>query len=91
MDVAGLRVAALSVPSQQIDGDFYYFYKHEDGSLDLIVADVMGKGIPAALLAAATKSHFLEGPVPPDGTPGDGSSPSPRKSSRWPMPSWRSI
>ena len=26
----------------------------------MIVADVMGKGIPAALLAAATKSHFLE-------------------------------
>jgi phosphoserine phosphatase RsbU/P len=26
----------------------------------LIVADVMGKGVPAALLGAATKSHFLE-------------------------------
>ena len=26
----------------------------------MIVADVMGKGIPAALLGAATKSHFLE-------------------------------
>jgi sigma-B regulation protein RsbU (phosphoserine phosphatase) len=59
-DLRGLRVAALSVPSQQIDGDFYYFYKHEDRSADLIVADVMGKGIPAALLGAATKSHFLE-------------------------------
>lgn len=59
-DLRGLRVAALSVPSQQVDGDFYYFYKHEDQCVDLIVADVMGKGVPAALLAAATKSHFLE-------------------------------
>lgn len=59
-DLRGLHVAALSVPSQQIDGDFYYFYKHEDQRVDLIVADVMGKGIPAALLGAATKSHFLE-------------------------------
>jgi sigma-B regulation protein RsbU (phosphoserine phosphatase) len=59
-DLRGFRLAALSVPSQQIDGDFYYFYKHQDQRVDLIVADVMGKGIPAALLGAATKSHFLE-------------------------------
>ncbi len=59
-DVPGLHVAALTIPSQKIDGDFYYFYKHENRCLDLIVADVMGKGIPAALLAAATKSHFHE-------------------------------
>jgi sigma-B regulation protein RsbU (phosphoserine phosphatase) len=59
-DLPGLGVAALSIPSEKIDGDFYYFYKHEDQRVDLIVADVMGKGIPAALLGAATKSHFLE-------------------------------
>jgi sigma-B regulation protein RsbU (phosphoserine phosphatase) len=59
-DVPGLRVAALTIPSEQIDGDFYYVYQHENRCLDVIVADVMGKGIPAALLGAATKSHFLE-------------------------------
>lgn len=59
-DLRGLRVVAVSVPSQQVDGDFYYCYKHEDHRVDLIIADVMGKGIPAALLGAATKSHFLE-------------------------------
>jgi PAS domain S-box-containing protein len=59
-DVAGLRVAALTIPSQRIDGDFYDFFKHENQSLDVIVADVMGKGIPAALLAGATKSNVLE-------------------------------
>ena len=59
-DVAGLQVAALTIPSQRIDGDFYDFFKHENQSLDVIVADVMGKGIPAALLAGATKSNFLE-------------------------------
>ncbi len=59
-DVAGLQVAALTIPSQRIDGDFYDFFKHENQCLDVIVADVMGKGIPAALLAAATKSNFLE-------------------------------
>jgi sigma-B regulation protein RsbU (phosphoserine phosphatase) len=58
-DLPGVRVAALTVPSQQIDGDFYDFYKHSDYCLDVVVGDVMGKGVPAALLGAAIKSHFL--------------------------------
>jgi sigma-B regulation protein RsbU (phosphoserine phosphatase) len=52
-------VAALTIPSQQIDGDFYDFYQHSDTCLDVVVGDVMGKGVPAALLGAALKSHFL--------------------------------
>ena len=59
-DVPGVRMAALTIPSQRIDGDFYDFFKHRDDCLDVIVGDVMGKGIPAALLGAATKSHFLQ-------------------------------
>lgn len=58
VDLPGLQVAALTVPSRQVDGDFYHFYQHENDCLDIMVADVMGKGIPAALLAAATKSHL---------------------------------
>jgi sigma-B regulation protein RsbU (phosphoserine phosphatase) len=53
-------VAALTVPSQRIDGDFYIFIKQQDQALDVIVGDVMGKGIPAALVGAATKSYFLK-------------------------------
>jgi sigma-B regulation protein RsbU (phosphoserine phosphatase) len=59
-DFSGLQVAALTMPSQRIDGDFYDFFRHGNDCLDLIVADVMGKGIPAALLAGATKSNVLE-------------------------------
>jgi sigma-B regulation protein RsbU (phosphoserine phosphatase) len=59
-DVPGVHVAALTIPSQRIDGDFYDFFKHRDDCLDVMVGDVMGKGIPAALLGAATKSHFLQ-------------------------------
>lgn len=58
-DVPGLRIAALTIPSQRIDGDFYVFLRHSDACLDVIVGDVMGKGIAAALLGAAAKSHFL--------------------------------
>jgi PAS domain S-box-containing protein len=60
VDVPGLRVAALTIPSQRIDGDFYIFFRHRDQCLDVIVGDVMGKGIPAALVGAATKSYFLK-------------------------------
>jgi len=59
-DLPGARVAALTIPSQTIDGDFCDFFKHSDRCLDVIVGDVMGKGIPAALMGAATKSHFLQ-------------------------------
>lgn len=53
-----IRAAALTLPSLQIDGDFYDFFE-QDHSLDVLVGDVMGKGIPAALVGAATKHHFL--------------------------------
>src|SRR5215471_15363956 len=44
-----VRMAALTIPSQQIDGDFYDFFQHSDQCVDVVVGDVMGKGIPAAL------------------------------------------
>jgi PAS domain S-box-containing protein len=78
VDIPGLRMAALTVPSQQIDGDFYHSYKHKNGSLDLMVADVMGKGIPAAVLAAATKSHFLTALSHLMGAASDGRPPEPK-------------
>jgi sigma-B regulation protein RsbU (phosphoserine phosphatase) len=58
-DIDGMKIAALSIPSQRIDGDFYAFFRHSDRMIDIIIGDVMGKGIPAALIGAATKSHFL--------------------------------
>jgi len=58
--VPGFEIAALTVASQRIDGDFHIFLTYPDRSLDVIVGDVMGKGIPAALLGAATKSELLK-------------------------------
>lgn len=55
----GAEIAALAIPSQRIDGDFYDFIEYGDSCFDLIVGDVMGKGIPAALIGAATKNNFL--------------------------------
>lgn len=57
--LTGLQIATLSLPSQTIDGDFHDFISHGDHILDLMVGDVMGKGIPAALVGAATKGQLL--------------------------------
>lgn len=57
-DVEGARFAALTIPSQHVDGDFYDFFRHGASCCDIVVGDVMGKGVPAALLGAALKSSF---------------------------------
>lgn len=56
--LVGARIAAVTSPSQMIDGDFYDFFVHNENCFDVIVGDVMGKGIPGALVGAAVKSHL---------------------------------
>lgn len=56
--IRGGEVAALTIPSEGADGDFIDFFDHSPTCLDVIVGDVMGKGIPAALIGAGTKSRF---------------------------------
>ncbi len=54
----GFVVAAMTTPSMGVDGDFYDFVVWNPHSFDVLFGDVMGKGVPAALVGAATKSHF---------------------------------
>ncbi len=58
-DVPGVQIAAFTIPSQKVDGDFYDFYLHHQDCLDIVIGDVMGKGIPAALIGAAIKKNIL--------------------------------
>ena len=53
-----LNIARLAIPARGVDGDFFNFITLDDHHLDILVGDVMGKGIPAALVGAAAKSHF---------------------------------
>ncbi len=48
----GLDVAAATTPSAQIGGDYYDVIPIEGGRTLFAIADVAGKGIPAALLMA---------------------------------------
>lgn len=54
-----IHICAFSVPSKEISGDFFDFIKHNDHCFDVIIGDVMGKGVPAALIGAAVKSQIL--------------------------------
>ncbi|HNV68659.1 MAG TPA: SpoIIE family protein phosphatase [Candidatus Ozemobacteraceae bacterium] len=57
-EIRGGRMACRTIPSLGIDGDFIDFFAHDTNTVDILFGDVMGKGIPAALVGAATKSHF---------------------------------
>jgi sigma-B regulation protein RsbU (phosphoserine phosphatase) len=50
--VAGLEVAAKNRPTRQVGGDYYDFFPLSGGRLAFLVADVSGKGVPAALLVS---------------------------------------
>ena len=43
-------------PAREVGGDFYDFFELDDGRLGLVVGDATGKGVPAALVVAATCS-----------------------------------
>jgi sigma-B regulation protein RsbU (phosphoserine phosphatase) len=48
-------VAARFVPMTSVAGDFYEFIYTENGTVGLLIADVSGHGVPAALIASMMK------------------------------------
>ncbi len=54
-DIPGYSIAASCTPSLDVGGDLYDFLKLPDGRIGIGVADVSGKGVPAALYMTLTK------------------------------------
>lgn len=54
-DIEGLDIGVVSVPAHQMNGDYHHFVKGKDNSLGIAIADVIGKGIPAALSMSMIK------------------------------------
>ncbi len=52
----GYSIAALSRPAREVGGDFYDFFSMANGGHTAIVADVSGKGMPAALYMAVSRT-----------------------------------
>ena len=55
-DLPGWQVAAYYRPASEVGGDFYDFIELPDGQVGLVVGDVTDKGMPAAMVMAATRS-----------------------------------
>lgn len=49
-------MAASMTPAKEVGGDFYDFFKIDDNHLCLVIADVSGKGIPAAMFMMTAMS-----------------------------------
>lgn len=56
-----LEFAVKYLPQQLIGGDFYDFFKLPNGKIGVVIGDVSGKGIPAAILMALcqTKLRYI--------------------------------
>ncbi len=61
-DIQGIEITARSLPAREVGGDFYDFIEiGETGRHDrlgIIVGDVSGKGVSAALMMAASRSTY---------------------------------
>ena len=55
-ELDGWQVAAYYRPAREVGGDFYDVIPLPDGQIGFVVGDVTDKGVPAALVMAATRS-----------------------------------
>ena len=55
-EIFGHRLAAFNEPAKEVGGDFYEFFKIDDYKYAVVVADVSGKGIPAAIFMGTARN-----------------------------------
>jgi len=52
--IAGLEFAGMMQPARGVSGDYYDYIPIDAHTIQFVIADVAGKGVPAALLMSAT-------------------------------------
>ena len=59
-EIPGYEIAGMSIPHHDgVGGDYYGYIQEPDGSWGLVIADVAGKGMQAALLVATLRAGLL--------------------------------
>lgn len=61
---------AESIPAREMGGDFYDFFLLDQGRVGLVIADVSGKGVPAAIFMAVSRT-MLKATAMQGGSPGE--------------------
>jgi phosphoserine phosphatase RsbU/P len=56
--LTSLECVGRCIQAKQVGGDFYDFIEYGDGRIGLVLADIAGKGISAALLMANLQAHL---------------------------------
>jgi sigma-B regulation protein RsbU (phosphoserine phosphatase) len=67
-DINGFEINGLCLPCQEVGGDWFDYIQLSDGRLGVVLADVSGKGMAAALLMSSARSilrMFAEKGLPP--------------------------
>jgi two-component system sensor histidine kinase ChiS len=57
-ELPGLEIGLLYVPMEKVGGDFYNFHVTEEKNLGVLITDVSGHGIAAALISSMIKVTF---------------------------------
>jgi len=55
-DVDEVDIASTMIPAKEVGGDFYDYFPIDDENLAIVVADVSGKGVPAAFFMAISRT-----------------------------------
>lgn len=58
-DIPGYDMSAINIPSEAVGGDYYDIIPISDGQWGITIADVFGKGVPAALVMASYRASLL--------------------------------
>ncbi len=54
--VPGVRLACRCVPATHVGGDYYDFFRRQENVIDILIADVSGHSVGAALIMVETRS-----------------------------------
>ena len=57
-NLEGFDISAYNFPTEEVSGDYYDWVRIYDDQIGMVIADVSGKGVPAALLMAFLRASL---------------------------------
>jgi sigma-B regulation protein RsbU (phosphoserine phosphatase) len=57
-EVSGYDISAYNFPTEEVSGDYYDWVRIYENQLGIVIADVAGKGVPAAILMAFLRASL---------------------------------